>query len=398
MEDLYVFSERQRDQVLDTTRIMNIIQRASSRNPSIKEGNTITLLIMGHGRERYKENFRRNLRQNPDYYSEPFKYVVDKQTTKNTVRILSKAGKPKVCAWDYSLCSPSMSSQDIIIELSKHFFNPKTNPETTTTSTFALMNALSIYFKTVYPRIIEKISQNYQDLPEDKHPGSPGAEGYEERFEQFSRVLQSLEENKFSELKALNHEKVFTIRPDNAAGYEDHCERYHFEIIDARIEYDISKFLEDNFDIGKNLVSNYYSMSRDDLEEYISSFNKKMNEIYYSLQISDYDKFYIIKFIYNLYFGKELLLSEIIEFFTIMGIETINIIDNTCRVKDITEPRQSIPTPETGQIEEEEQIRNLITKSKSKTPKSSAKTMSSKGGSSQTKKTKKTKKRKLKQM
>lgn len=397
---LPVFREQDRDQVLDKSKITNIIQRVSARNPSIKEGNTITILIMGHGRERYKENFKKIIHEDPDHYSAPFKYVVDKQATKNTVRILSKAGKPKVCAWDYTLCFPTMSSQDIILELSKIFFNTNTEE----INTFSLMNAMAIYFKTIYPHIIEKISHSYRDLPEDKNPGSPAAKGYEERFAQFSQVLQSLEETKFSQLKALNHEKVFTIRPENAAEYADHCERYHFEIVDARIEYDVPRFLEDHLKLYKNLVPNYYSMNADELHEYVNQFNRVMDDIYYSLQVEDYERFYIIKFMYNLYFGKELLLSEIVEFFTILGIDTINIIDNTCRVKDVVPMRDS-PTPATGQIEEEEKIRNLITQSQSKTKtarssksKSQTKTQSKgesedRGGS-----TKKTKTRKLKQI
>jgi hypothetical protein len=366
MEYKYVFSDIKK--IFDKPKIMGIIKKVSDKHheSKVKEGNTITLLITGHGRERYKENFRKIVKANSNYYSDFFNYIVKKQERKNTVRILSKAGKPKVCAWDYTLCSKSLSSQDIIIELSHLFFEKETNNE----DTFTLMNALSIYFKTIYPLIIEKISLNYRDMPEDKDPGSPGAEGYQERFEDFQKLIISLKENKFSQLKSLNHEKVFTIRPDNAEEYESHCEKYHFEIVDIRIDEssknDLIDFMRDNLKIHKNLVQNYYSMNQSKLEEYINSYKYAMNDIY-SLKNSDYDKFFLIKFIYNLYFGHELLLSEIVEFFTIIGFDTINIIDNTCRVQDVTAPFiTSSPTPVTEEIEEMERIHNPNTKTRSR--------------------------------
>jgi hypothetical protein len=53
MDDRYVFKEF----IIDDELIKNIIQKKKTH--SKQEGNTITIIIMGHGRERYKENFRK---------------------------------------------------------------------------------------------------------------------------------------------------------------------------------------------------------------------------------------------------------------------------------------------------------------------------------------------------
>jgi len=352
MEDRFVF--REIEHLLDKTKITHQITRTHARYKDVQEGNTITLIIMGHGRERYKETFTKSSK-----YSDPFKYVLDQQKTRHAVRIFSKAGKPKTCAWDYRLCTPSMSSQDVILALSRLFFEDAKD-----VNTFSLMTALSSYFRTLYPTMIDKISTNYRDHPEDKNPGSPGAEGYEERFHKFSRVLESIRENKFSQLKTIRHQKVFTIRPETKEIYEEHCERYYMEIIDIRIHsaddtiQELVGFLLDSFPLHTNLVENYYSMNADELQDYIRKFNQTMNNIYL-LSINDYEKFFLIKFIYKLFFGQELLLSELVECFTILGMDTINIIDNTCRVSD---EHQSIPTPE---IEEGERIRRTRSNSRS---------------------------------
>lgn len=347
MEERFVFSVNNTQQLFDKSNIIQHIQRKKQEKSN--EGNTITLLIMGHGREKYKEVFEKTM----DKYSEPFAFVVNKQKTKNTVRILSKAGKPKTCAWDYSLCSKTHSSQDIILQLSHLFFDD----DTKNNDTLSIMIALSSYFKTVYPRIIEKISRNYQDHPDDKNQGSPDAFNYEERYTQFSRVLDSLEEHKFSQLKALSHEKVFTIRPENKEVYEEPCEKYHMEIVDVRMineETPIHAFIMQHLNIQRNMVENYYNMNEDQIQTYIGAFNNAINDVY-SLPTDDYEKYFIIKFVYKIFFGQEILLSEIIEIFTIFDFDTINIIDNTCRVQDDTHEKQ-IKTPRTSEIEEREKF------------------------------------------
>jgi hypothetical protein len=365
MEERYVF--REIEQLFDKTNIINKIRQVGSRNPSIKEGSTITLLIMGHGRERYKEVFKKEINRNPHYYSDPFKYVIQKQETKHTIRILSKAGKPKVCAWDYSLCSknPEMSSQDIILRLCNIFFNKDTED----VNTYSIMETLSSYFKTIYPKIIDKISVNYRDYPEDKNPGSPDAQGYEKRFDDFTNVLNSLEENRFSQLKSISHEKIFTIRPDTKEVYEETCERYHMEIIefrtDPRNQYmDLLDFITQHIGVHRNLVENYHFMQVEELHQYIDRFNATINAVY-SLPIDDYERFYLIKFVYKLYFGNEILISEIVECFTILGVDTINIIDNTCRVKDTLHITNS-DSPTTYEIEEREKLTHVMTKSNTK--------------------------------
>ena len=356
MEERYVFKDV--NQLFDKEKIQAKIQQLHAKHKNVKEGNTVTLLIMGHGRERYKEKF--NATTTKTGYSDPFHYVIKNQAKKNTVRILSKAGKPKICAWDYSLCAKDFSSQDMIVQLSRFFF------DTQDASTFSIMHALSSYFKTIYPRMIDKIAANYRDDPEDKDPGSPGADGYEERFHNFTKVLDSLEENRFSQLKAISHEKVFSIRPESKEVYDQHCERYHFELIDLRIqnEMEVTDFLWNNLPLHQNMVQNYYSMNTSRLQTYIQAFNQTVNDIY-RLSISDYEKYYLIKVVYKLYFGQELFLSEIVEFFTILGIDTINLIDNTCRIKDsttTTAPHDE-PTPTTSEIEARENIRHIQTRS-----------------------------------
>ena len=179
MDDRYVFKEF----IIDDELIKNIIQKKKTH--SKQEGNTITIVIMGHGRERYKENFKAVIERDPNAYSEPFVYAIEQQSTQKIVRILSKAGKPKICAWDYAICTKDMSSQDIILELAKHFFSD----ENKIFDTLSIMNAFSSYFKTIYPSIIKKISRNYRDDPEEKNPGSPDAEGYSQRYRDFMKVF-----------------------------------------------------------------------------------------------------------------------------------------------------------------------------------------------------------------
>ena len=346
MESRFVFS----DEIFNKSNIMSSIKKNKKK---INEGNVVTILIAGHGRERYKENFKKIIKLNKNYYSESFEYTVNQQETVNTVRILSKAGKPKICAWDYSLCTKNMSSQDVISELSHLFFSE----DNQTIDTLSLMDGLSVYFKTIYPAIIEKISRNYNDLPEDKNPGSPGAEGYTERFEEFNKVLDSLHANRFSQLKALSHEKIFTIRPDNEDEY-DSCEQYLFEIVEFRTNENnpFIDFILDNLKIRENLVKNYFSMSRKDLNLYIENYKYSIEELY-SLNIHDSLKYPLLKFMYNLYFGNEIMLSEIVDFFVILGVDTINIIDNTCRIKDNSGISVYSKTPNTSEIEAEEQIK-----------------------------------------
>ena len=367
MNERYVFDNF----IVDKELIQDIIK--TKKKHSYKENNTITLLIMGHGRERYKENFHKVIELYPNAYSEPFVYTFNQQSKNKSVRIFSKAGKPKICAWDYQLCTETMSSQDILSELSYLFFSEDNQDF----DTFSIMKSLSTYFKTIYPKIVNKISRNYRDLPQDKNSGSPGAEGYSQRYKDFMEVFESLQENKFSELKSLNHEKVFTIRPDDPNEYKSICEKYLFEIVELRIQEPteltnlISKFLG----IRNNLVKNYYDMSKTELDNYISNYKNMMYEIYL-LPMNDYEKYYLTKFLFNLHFGYEIMLSEIIEFFVILNIDTINIIDNTCRVKDPYGKVVYSVTPTTKEIESQEKIN-----SKSKSSSNNSFTKKHKGNS-----------------
>lgn len=347
MDDRYVFEQFK----LDKENIKNIIK--TKKTSSYNEKNAITLLIMGHGRERYKENFVKVINNNSDAYSEPFMYTVNQQSKNNTVRILSKAGKPKICAWDYALCTKSMSSQDMLLELSHLFFSQDTQDF----NTLSIMNSLSSYFKTIYPQILNKISKNYRDLPEDKNSGSPGAEGYSQRYRDFMEVLESLRQNKFSDLKSLNHEKVFTIRPDNPEEYNSYCEQYLFEIVEFRNDNpsELTNFINTFLGIRNNLIPNYFDMDKSKLDNYINSYKKIIYEIYF-LPIPENEKYYLTKFIFNLYFGYEITLSEIIEFFVILDVNTINIIDNTCRVKDSYGKMGYSLTPSTQEIESKEKL------------------------------------------
>jgi hypothetical protein len=347
MDERYVFKEF----IINDELIKNIIKRKKLH--SKREGNSITLIIMGHGRERYKENFKTVIERDPNAYSEPFIHAINQQSKQNSVRILSKAGKPKICAWDYAICTKNMSSQDIILELSQHFFSE----ENKIFDTLSIMNAFSSYFKTIYPSIIEKISRNYIDEPEEKNPGSPDAEGYSQRYRDFIQVIRSLREDKFSDLKSLNHEKIFSIRPDDPSLYDTSCERYLFEIVELRDNNpnNLTNFIIDFIKIKQNLVQNYFDMDKSELDKYIENYKYTIHEVYL-LDIPDYEKYYITKFLFNLYFGYEIMLSEIVEFFIILGIDTINIIDNTCRVKDSDGKNVYSLTPLTEEIESQERL------------------------------------------
>jgi hypothetical protein len=362
MDERYVFKEF----IVNTESITDIIKRRKSH--STEENNTITIIIMGHGRERYKENFKSVIDIDPNAYSEPFIYTVKQQSTQNSVRILSKAGKPKICAWDYAICTKNMSSQDIILELSHHFFSN----ENKIYDTLSIMNAFSSYFKTIYPSIIKKISRNYRELPDDKDPASPGAEGYSQRYSNFMEVIQSLKEDKFSDLKSLNHEKVFQIRPDDPSSYESPCERYLFEIIELRDNKpnELTNFILYFLKIKQNLAQNYVDMNKSELNNYLENYKYTIHEVYL-LPIPDYEKYYITKFLFNLYFGYEIMLSEIVEFFVILGIDTINIIDNTCRIKDSHGKTVYSKTPSTAEIESQERLHVIKKTSSSRKSKSS---------------------------
>lgn len=355
MNDKYVFKEF----IINNELIQNIIKRKKTH--SKKEGNTITLIIMGHGRERYKENFKAVIERDPGAYSAPFIYAVEQQSTKKIVRILSKAGKPKICAWDYAICTKDMSSQDIILALAQHFFSDENN----TFDTLSIMNAFSSYFKDIYPLIIEKISRNYRDNPEEKNQGSPDAEGYSQRYRDFMKVIESLDQEKFSELKSLNHEKIYLIRPDEPSLYNSPCEKYLFEIVELRNNNpnELTNFIVEFLKIKQNLAQNYFDMSKTELDEYIENYKYTIHQVYL-LSIPDIEKYYITKFLFNLFFGYEIMLSEIVEVFLILGIDTINIIDNTCRVKDSDGKNGYTITPTTGEIESQERL-NIKSKSSS---------------------------------
>ena len=104
-------------------------------------------------------------------------------------------------------------------------------------------------------------------------------------------------------------------------------------------------------------------MNKSELDKYIENYKYTIHEVYL-LSIPDSEKYYITKFLFNLFFGYEIMLSEIVEFFLILGIDTINIIDNTCRVKDSDGKNVYSITPTTGEIESQER---LYTKKKSTT-------------------------------
>ena len=371
MEERYVFEQF----IIDKKLIKNIIKKKQKHPP--QENNTITLLIMGHGRERYKENFRKAIEHYPHTYSNPFIYTVNQQENNKTIRILSKAGKPKICAWDYALCTKNMSSQDILLELSYLFFS-NDNQEF---DTLAIMNSLSTYFKTIYPEIVNKISRNYRDLPEDKDPGSPGAQDYSQRYKDFIEVLESLQQNKFSDLKSLNHEKVFTIRPNDPNEYKHICEKYLFEIVELRVQEpnELTNLINKFLGIRQNLVPNYYDMNKTELDDYINNYKNMIYEIYL-IDIDDYNKYYLTKFLFNLHFGYEIMLSEIIEFFVILNIDTINIIDNTCRVKDPYGKVVYSITPTTTEIELQEKLHSKSSTLSNHSITKKYKSNSSKGG------------------
>ena len=132
-----------------------------------------------------------------------------------------------------------------------------------------------------------KISKNYRDLPDEKNPYSPDAEGYEKRYYDFQEVLDSLYEDKYSGLKALNHEKIFTIRPDTDEEYKSHCEKYLFEIVDLRTSSsdELTDFIVNRLKIRENLVKNYFEMSKEQLQSYIDDYKTTIYTIH-SLKIS----------------------------------------------------------------------------------------------------------------
>jgi len=359
MANRYAFD----DNIEDKNMIGQWIRENYNVHSPNKEYNAVTILITGHGRERYKENFKANKGK----YSDPFAYKLSQND--NSVRIFSKAGKPKTCAWDYGLCTPSMSSQDYIKHLASLFFAE----ENKNVDTLTLMSALSIYFKMMYPKIIDKISNNYRDLPEDKNAYSPNALGYEQRYNDFQKVLKSISEKKHSQLKSLNHQKIFTIRPENPDDYNIKCEKYTFELVDVRInEKDsISHFALDMFRINRNLVPNYFIMDNDSLINYVSDYKAIIYNIH-RLNLDDYEKYILKNFVFTIYFGNELTLSEIVETFVILGFETINIIDNTCRVQEKYNPNSSSVNTESIEMQEKLKSRsrkktNKLTKTRKNT-------------------------------
>ena len=111
------------------------------------------------------------------------------------------------------------------------------------------------------------------------------------------------------------------------------CEKYLFEIVEFRT-HESNEYVDFIFDflkIRENLVKDYFSMGKEHLDRYINNY---INTVYriYDLGLPEQDKYYLIKFIFKLYFGNEIMLSEIVEFFVILGVEKINIIDNTCKI------------------------------------------------------------------
>jgi hypothetical protein len=130
-----------------------------------------------------------------------------------------------------------------------------------------------------------------------------------------------------------------------------------FEIVDLRItdESIFTDFIVDNIRSYHNLVENYYSMTKKEFSNYNDHFNQIVDNIE-KLETTDNDKYYLNNFMNKLYFGTELSISEIVEFFVILNIDTINIIDNTCRVNEDWENMVYSKTPSTREIEFQEKF------------------------------------------
>lgn len=345
MEERYTFQE----EVVKPEWVEELVSHLRSkteRATSKTEGATATLLIMGHGRERYKEVFARSL----SHYGEAFQYKVREQNTRRSVRILSKAGRPKVCAWDYALCAKKqnidVSSQELLKTLSHVFFDERYQ----NTDTLTLLQGLSLYWRELYPSILRSVQRNYRSLPEDKHSGSPGAEGYAERYADFQKVLGSVDEGRFSQLKMLSHEKIFTIR---GCRHDVHC----LEMIDLRIPSpnaytNLAKIM---FPLRENMAQDYRHLSEDRLRVYLDQYVRVMREIHAS-PLTGEEQARVAHCLFQCYFGEELYLSDLVECLVLLGIETVNIIDNTCRVSD--HPRGSKSSARTSSIERREKWRS----------------------------------------
>jgi hypothetical protein len=350
MEKKYVFeTDEVNDEFIDY--LYSTVPKGKNTNT---EGKSITLFLDGHGLELFDENFKDIIDEDNNAFSDAFKYKI--LQSGNPVRILSKAGKPKTCAWNLNQCTPNKNSSLFLLDYIYSIFKKGNELDY---SSLNILQVLSIFYKKSYPSIIKLLNkEKYKVHPEERVSYSPD---YETRYNDFQKVKKSIEENKFSLIKKPAFEKIYFLRNKEEEDKEKevNCIHYAFEIIDFT-------GLEDNniFKKGDNWANN---------TELYSHFKEYINTLDY---LSEEEITSCHHFLDNVFFEEYINLSEIIEFFTLLGFETINIIDNTCRVYKKT--REFTEEPRTSSIERKEELisnlgKGLSRKTKKKTLKKNLK-------------------------
>ena len=140
MEKTYVF---QSDEI--NTDFIDYLYTIVPKNlPTIDEGNSITLFLDGHGLELFDDNFKDIIEEDGDsnVFSDAFKYKI--MQSGNPVRILSKAGKPKTCAWNLNQCSPSKNSSQFLLDYTYSIFSKGNKMHYPTLN---ILQVLSLFYK-----------------------------------------------------------------------------------------------------------------------------------------------------------------------------------------------------------------------------------------------------------
>ena len=335
MEKKYVFqSDEVNTEFIDY--LYTIVPNKESQL-KINEGNSITIFLDGHGLELFDENFKENIESNNNSYTEAFKYKI--MQSGHPVRILSKAGKPKTCAWNLNQCTPNKNSSQFLLDYTYSIFSKGNKMHYPTLN---ILQVLSLFFKKSYPSIIKLLNkEKYKEHPEDRVSYSPG---YESRYTDFQKVKKSIEENKFSLLKKPAYDKIFFLKSDDEDKQEQklNCINYAFEIINVHFIND--EHIKKLFKKGENWIK----PDNPDLYNHLNNFIESID------YLSDEEKDTCKDFLHNVFFGEYIYLSEIIGFLTMVGFDTINIIDNTCRIYKKT--REDKSEPRTSSIERKERF------------------------------------------
>lgn len=292
--------------------IMNNTLNISKRNKKLKNvelsnDSVITLFIMGHGADIYDINKRfdnKNFMGDEEIY----KFInSDMYNDKYNVRILSKTGAPFVCGWTKSSCitDPSLNSAIMLLEVAKKIFQNNKN-----ISTFDLLNILSNEYKEVYKKELLSIDPSKID-PSTLHL--------------LKESVESVKGDQFSIIKKPVYDKIYTVKKNIDT---NECVKYGIYIIDSRnTPYLYDDVINNEINISED-YNNLDNEKKNEVDHYFDLFNNNINN---DNIISENYKNICYSILHDLKYNDTINLIDLIVLFRLIGFNSINIIDDTCR-------------------------------------------------------------------